>query len=212
MVQPSGQRRPLHRRFGCGGCLLLIVLLLVLGVAVVYGVTLVTSPWAIHIGGSATPLLHWDGYGEGVTPAGTHVAVALSLGPRQPSGGRHSSPCFSCGNLSGSGELCTANSDISFRSLGGNLHAYLSTEGSKMTVQLYRTASAAGSFELDMQGTWHGNTYSATDQNQLYEHFTPDGHFHASYTAVTTPQVTTLQINKGSHSAFKAACHALTAG
>ena len=87
MMQPPGARRPLLRRCGCGSCLLTILLLLVLGVAVVYGVTLITSPWAIHIGGSTTPLLHWDGYGEGVTPAGTHVAVALSLGPRQASSG-----------------------------------------------------------------------------------------------------------------------------
>jgi hypothetical protein len=203
---PVNRPGPWYRRLGCGGCLLALLF----GLALLFAVVVILNPWAVHIGGSPTPLLHWDGYGEGVTPAGTPVIVAVSLGPRFEQGSR--SICFGCGNVSGSGELCTPNADINFRSLSGNLHTYWSTDGARITVQLYRASGAARGFELDLQGSWHGNTFAGGDQSILYEHVNPDGHFHLSYTAAITPQITTLQIHSGSHDAFKAACRRLSGG
>src|SRR5438132_712024 len=107
-MMPSVNRpRPWYRRLGCGGCLLVLLL----AVVFVFAVDVLLSPWAVHIGGGVTPLLHWEGYGEGVTPAGTRVILDLSLGPRLARGKRS---CRGCGDLSGSGELCTAHADISF--------------------------------------------------------------------------------------------------
>ena len=49
-----------------------------MAVVFVFAVDVLLSPWAVHIGGGVTPLLHWEGYGEGVTPAGTRVILDLS--------------------------------------------------------------------------------------------------------------------------------------
>src|SRR5215831_2504816 len=55
-----------------GGCLITILRLLLVGVAVVYGVAALTSPWSFHIGGRWTPLLYWSGTGKLVTRSGTY--------------------------------------------------------------------------------------------------------------------------------------------
>jgi hypothetical protein len=46
------------------GCLTKVVLLSIPGVAVLYAVIAVTSPWAFHIGERATPQLYWLGSGK----------------------------------------------------------------------------------------------------------------------------------------------------
>ena len=57
------------RRFGC---LTRIFAALLLGVAVVYTVAAITSPWSFHIGGRWTPFLTWSGSGKLVTKNGTY--------------------------------------------------------------------------------------------------------------------------------------------
>ena len=106
-------------------------------------------------GGQPTPLLRWSGYAEGTTPAGMPVAVALSVGTQTSVNRR---PCLSCGNLSGSGELCVPHADIHFKSLVGRIKAYWTTDGSTMTVQLYGSSANARAFTLALRGTWHGDS------------------------------------------------------
>ena len=57
------------RRFGC---LTRIFAALLFGVAVIYAVAAITSPWSFHIGGRWTPFLIWSGSGKLVTKNGTY--------------------------------------------------------------------------------------------------------------------------------------------
>ncbi|MHB8576845.1 MAG: hypothetical protein ACYDCQ_16115 [Dehalococcoidia bacterium] len=201
---PANRRAAFFNRLGCVGWLFVIAGLLV----VVYAAGIAIMPWAVHMGGKLTPLMRWSGYAESATPSGMPVVVALTVGP--PLQFRRTS-CTTCGNLAGSGEVCTPSEDIKLKSVVGRIHAYLTTEGSTMTLELYGGSGAAKQLTLDLQGTWHGDSFVAHDLNDLYEHFTADGHFHANYTAPTTPQQTSLQI-KGGDSGFSAACRRIMKG
>jgi hypothetical protein len=203
-LPPANRRASFFTRLGCIGWLLVIAGVLV----VVYAAGVAIMPWAVHMGGTPTPLLRWSGYAESVTPSGMPVVVKLTVGPPLHVG---RGSCTNCGNLAGSGEVCTPGQDITLRSLVGRIHAYLSTEGATMTLELYGAAGAAKSFTLDLQGTWHGDSIVAHDLNDLFEHFTADGQYHASYTAPATPEQTSLQINGGT-AGFSAACRRIRTG
>jgi hypothetical protein len=203
-LPPARRRAAFFQRLGCVGWLLFLAGLLVL----IYVAAIAIMPWAVHIGGRPTPLLRWSGYAESVTPAGMPVAVELTVGSPLHFG---RTSCLSCGNLGGSGEVCTPGQDIKLKSVVGRLHAYLSTEGATMTLELYGASGDARSFTLDLQGIWHGDRFVAHDLNDLFEHFSADGRYHASYTAPATPQQTVLPITGGT-AGFAAACRRIKGG
>lgn len=141
------------------GCLANLVGLLVLGVAVVYGVAAVTSPWAFHIGGRWTPLLYWSGSGRLVTKSGTYP-LYVSFFPASHFSHLHLDGRRPTGGVQGSGWLCTAPGVLQQLKLGGTIYGgWRSTAGSLMQFRLlepkiFDVGQRQGYF--DLYGRWQG--------------------------------------------------------
>lgn len=151
------------------GCLANLVGLLVLGVAVVYGVAAVTSPWAFHIGGRWTPLLYWSGSGRLVTKSGTYP-LYVSFFPASHFSQLHLDGLGPTGGVQGSGWLCTAPGVLQQLKLGGTIYGgWRSTEGSLMQFRLlepkiFDVGQRQGYF--DLYGRWQGQELVMNDHGR----------------------------------------------
>ena len=139
-----------NRRSWLGLLLLILIPLLVL----------LTSPWALHIGGRWTPLVWW-GSGKLVAKGGLEYPLFVMLYPsshfsrlrldgRRPTGGVQGNAC-----------LCTAPGAFQYLKLSGTIYdGWLSTDGSLMNFRLLEPTildvgqKRAGYF--DLFGKWEG--------------------------------------------------------
>ncbi len=133
---------------------------LLFGVAVVYAVAAVTSPWAFHIGGRWTPLLYWSGSGKLVTKNGSYP-LYISLLPSPHGSQLRLDGLRPAGGLGGAGWLCTSPGVIERLSLSGTIYGgWRSTEDSLMEFRLvepvktFDTGQRRGYF--DLYGRWRG--------------------------------------------------------
>jgi hypothetical protein len=118
------------------GCLVRISGALVFGVAAIYAVALITSPWSFHIGGRWTPLLIWSGYGNLVTKNGTYP-LYISLYPAWNFSRLHLDGLRPTGGVQGNGWLCAAPGAIERLRLSGTIYnGWSSTEGSLIEFRL----------------------------------------------------------------------------
>ncbi len=184
------------RRVGCLGSILGALLF---GVAVVYAVAAITSPWSFHIGGRWTPFLTWSGYGNLVTKNGTYP-LYISLTPASHFSRLHSEGMRPTGGLKGNGWLCTAPGTIERLKLSGTIYnGWSSTEGSVMGFRLNEwngidLGQHRGYF--DLSGHWQGQQLVMDD--------------HGAYSSTLSSGVrlehASVTFAWGSYSDFKAIC------
>lgn len=182
-----------------GGCLRTIFWVLLFGVAVVYGLEALTSPWSFHIGGRWTPLLYWSGSGKLVTPKGTYPLYVYFF----------PSPHFSrlridglrpTGGLRGSGWLCTSPGTAERLRLSGTIYgSWISTDDALMEFRLgerrlFNVGQTRGYF--DLYGRWHGQELVMDSRNR------PGGVFQSGV-KIDHASVT---FDWGSYSDFKNMC------
>ena len=185
------------------GCIATLFGLLVLCLAVVYGVAAVTAPWSFHIGGLATPLLYWSATGTLHTKGGNYPLYVLfypysrfsrlRLDGLRPTGG-----------VQGSGSLCTSRGVIQYLTLSGTIYnGWRSTEDSVISFRMFEPryfniGQRRGYFNL--YGRWHGAELVMDDRGE------PGSTFRSGL-KIEHESVT---LDRGSYSDFEAACASAT--
>lgn len=83
LTQPGGRSIPMHdnpaplrKRSGCG-CLGSISG----AIALIFAVTILINPWALHMGGRWTPALVWHGVGKLQSTSGVNYGLFLEVNP-----------------------------------------------------------------------------------------------------------------------------------
>jgi hypothetical protein len=151
------------------GCFANVVGLLVLAVAVVYGVVGLTSPWAFHIGGRWTPLLYWSGSGRLVTKNGSYPLYVYFF-PSPHFSQLHVDGLRPTGGLQGSGWLCTSTGEVQYLKLSGTIFGgWRSTDDSLMDFRLNdRRVINLGQVQgfFDLYGRWHGQELVMDDRGR----------------------------------------------
>jgi hypothetical protein len=181
------------------GCLSSIFLALLFGVAVVYAVAAITSPWAFHIGGRWTPFLTWSGYGNLVTKTGTYP-LYISLYPSPHMSRLRSQGLRPTGGVRGNAWLCTAPGTIERLNLSGTIYnGWSTTEGSVIGFRInewrgFDLGQHRGYF--DLTGHWQAQ------QLVMDEH----GAYSSMLTSGVRPEQASVTFSWGSYSDFKSAC------
>ena len=185
------------------GALFQLLMLLLLGVTLVYGIALVIAPWSFHIGGRFTPMLIWQGSGKLLTKGGEYPLYLyfypdshfsrLRLDGKQPTGG-----------VQGRGWLCTSRGVMQKLKLSGTIYdGWRSTEGSVITFRLnepiYVSLGQRQGF-FDLYGKFRGPELVMDSRNSWGERF-------QSGLRIEQPSVT---LDYGSYSDFKAVCANMT--
>ncbi len=138
------------------------ILALAVGGAAFYGVIVVTSPWALHIGGRTTPFLYWTGTGTLTAKDGKTYPLYVFFYPGGGASHLREDGVRPSGGVKGTGELCTAPGKTQLLNLSGTIYgAYGSTEGSLMGFRLLEWRK---SFQInpqhrgffDLSGRWRG--------------------------------------------------------
>jgi hypothetical protein len=156
------------------GCLPQILGLLFLGLAVVYGVAGLTSPWSFHIGGRWTPLLYWSGMGKLVSKNGTYP-LYLYFYPDSHFSRLHVDGLNPTGGLQGAAWLCTSTGMVQHLKLSGTIFGgWRSTEGSLMSFRLLDwkliDMGQRQGF-VDLYGRWQGPELVMDDRARVGEKF-----------------------------------------
>jgi hypothetical protein len=198
-VTPPAQPRPRRRlfgRLGCFGSLLVIALGAVL-------VWVLLAPWSLHIGGQFTPLGRWSGVGRAHTPDDGDFGIQLNLAVS----GRHSCSRLTgkCTDFEGNAVICTKAGRYTFTRLDGSVGGYLSLDGQPMTL-LITHGSATHYLKLQLNGTWHGPAYDASDGGYLTYSFNPDGTPRAAVSSPDPAKAAQVSIRPGD---FTALCHSI---
>lgn len=181
------------------GCFTTLLGSLILGVAVVYGVAAVTSPWSFHIGGRWTPLLYWSGSGKLLTKNGTYP-LYVSFFPSSHFSRLRLDGLRPTGGVQGSGWLCTSPGVLQQLKLSGTIYdGWRSTEGSLMEFRLlepkiFDVGQRQGYF--DLYGRWQGPELVMADRGRWGAPFRSG--FKIEHASVT--------MDWGRYSDFKAAC------
>jgi hypothetical protein len=185
------------------GCIATLFGLLVLCVAIVYGLAAITAPWSFHIGGRWTPLLYWSASGMLRTKSGTYPLYVffypsssfsrLRLDGLRPTGG-----------VQGTGSLCTSRGVIQYLVLTGTIYnGWRSTEGSLITFRLREpkivdVGQKQGFF--DLYGRWRGSELVMDDRGE------PGGMFRSGLKM----EHESVTLGWGSYSDFKTVCASAT--
>jgi hypothetical protein len=181
------------------GCVSQLLGLLILCLALVYGVAAIIGPWSFHIGGVPTPLLYWSATGTLHTKGGTYPLYVffypsssfskLRLDGLRPSGG-----------VQGTGSLCTSRGVTQYMTLTGTIYnGWSSTEGSLIEFRLiepkyFDVGQGQGFF--DLYGRWHGAELVMDGRGRVGSTF-------RSGLKIEQQSVT---LDRASYSDFKAVC------
>jgi hypothetical protein len=150
----------MRRSGGCLGCLFKLIVLPILMGAVVCVVIAVLNPWALHMGGRATPLMYWQGTGTVVSKDGKTYPLYVFFLPGTGASRLHREGLRPNSGLQGTGELCTGPGQTQMLKLSGTMYGgYSSTEGSLMDFRLFEwkifdPQMRKGYF--DLAGNWRG--------------------------------------------------------
>ena len=201
-----GTRRDILERMRAArrhGCIATLFGLLVLCLAVVYGVAAVTAPWSFHIGGLPTPLLYWSATGTMHTKGGNYPLYVLFY-PYSHFSHLRLDGVRPTGGVQGSGSLCTSRGVIQYLKLSGTIYGgYWSTEGSLIDFRLLETkyldvGQRRGYF--DLYGRWRGAQLVMDDRGA-------PGSIFRSGLKIEHESVT---LERGSYADFEAACASAT--
>lgn len=162
-------------RRGClSGCFTNLVILIIGGLVLGYGVIVVLNPWALHIGGRSTPLLYWHGTGTLVSKDGMTYPLYISFWPDQPgkhNGGRREGKGWSA-DLDGSGWLCLAPGSTEKLQLNGTMYGGYSSDADSLLD--FRLLEWRKPFSInpphrgffDVAGTWQNGNLVMTRPNE----------------------------------------------
>lgn len=182
------------------GSLVTLLLVLIFGGALVYGVVILTGPWALHIGGRWTPLLTWTGSGKLHTKGGAEYPLYVSFYPSSHFSQLHMDGLRPTGGLQGSGWLCTSPGVTQRLQLSGTIYgAWRSTEGSLINFRLLEPKIidvGQGQGFFDLIGKWQGQELVMDDRNHV-------GNTFRSGLKIERASVT---LDWGSYSDFKVTC------
>jgi len=182
------------------GRLAKLLLGLIFGGALVYGVIVALDPWALHIGGRWTPFLTWTGSGRLLTKSGNQYPLYVSFFPSSHFSQLHMDGLRPTGGLQGSGWLCTSPGVIQRLELTGTIYGgWRSTDGSLMAFRLLEPkvidlGQRRGFF--DLIGKWQGPELVMDGRSSVGSPF-------YSGMKIEHPSVT---LDWGNYSDFKAVC------
>jgi hypothetical protein len=205
----SGQIPKLARqqRRGCLGGLFRLAGVGIFGVVVLYGVIVITAPWALHIGGRWTPFLTWHGYGELLTKSGAEYPLYVSLYPSSHFSQLHLEGLRPTGGLQGSGWICTSPGVLQSLELSGTIYGgWRTTEDSLMAFRLlerriFNTGQSRGFF--DLRGRWQGPKLV---MNERGDH----GEIGEAFRSGLRIDHASVTLDWGTYSAFKELCAKMT--
>jgi hypothetical protein len=150
---------------GLSGCLTKLILFAVVALAFGWVLIVVLNPWALHIGGRATPLLYWHGTGTVLAKSGKTYPLYVSFWPGRPggfaSGGRREGKIVNA-RLAGTGWLCIAPGQVERMDLTGTIYGgYMNIADSLVDFRLleWRQPFAINPPRrgfFDVAGNWHG--------------------------------------------------------
>ncbi|HUX44964.1 MAG TPA: hypothetical protein VMV57_09455 [Terracidiphilus sp.] len=198
----------MQRKSGCLGCLTKLVLWGAAAAVFAWGVVVALNPWALRIGGRATPLLYWHGTGTVQAANGIKLPLYVTFWPGEPQGihgGMRREGKRVSANLSGTGWLCVAPGQVERMDLSGTMYGgYTDSANSLFAFRLLEWQKPVqvnykyrGFF--DVAGMWHGQELVMDRKNQQGIKF-KSGLFvdHA-----------TVTLHWASYGEFEAACGAM---
>jgi hypothetical protein len=174
------------------------------------------APWAFHIGGRFTPLGQWDGYGPvQASNGGRYLLFTHLQGGVLAHGGRPGCVFHGgCSALRGSAKLCTESGRVYSFSLAGQMHGYLTTDGSLTDLSLSGgpPVPLPHGLVVAFQGTWQGPVLPvASTDGSFTGAFTRTGAVRRAASAAHAGTASGT-LRHGSATAFGQACHTLAAG
>jgi hypothetical protein len=181
------------------GCLANMLMLVVLVLAVVYGVAAITSPWAFHIGGRSTPLLYWSGRGVLLTKGGAYPLYVV-LYPSSSMSRLRVDGLRPTGGLQGTAAICiTPGKPESLKLSGTIFGGWRSTEGSLMSFRLLEwrivdVGQRRGYF--DLYGHWRGTELVMDDR----------GAYASAFRSGLRVEKASVTFNWSSYAEFERAC------
>lgn len=200
-----GARQPRRRRHR-----LLKALLALIVVAVALNV--VTTPWVFHIGGRFTPLIQWNGYGPVAGSNGGHYLLFTHLQGGLIFHGYGNGGCgqFSgCDNVQGSAKICTESGVTYTFQLTGQVHAWLSTSGSRTSLDISGGTPRRLPFDIAFDGSWHGPALRVANTDDAFtQAFTARGAIRST-TSTADNGHAEATLRYGSAAGFATACRAL---
>jgi hypothetical protein len=203
------QRRMARRRRH--PLLRLVRLLLVLAIFFVV-VQLALNPWIFHIGGKFTPTASWSGLGDVRASNGGRYVLSISFRGGFLGGDETGCSQFSgCDNMTGTARMCTRSGVTYSFSLTGQVHAWLSTNGSRTNLDITggSPVSLPDGWVVALHGAWHGaNLAVASPDNSFTEVFTPRGAIRKQ-TSSADAGVARVLLRPGTAADFSRACAAL---
>jgi hypothetical protein len=129
-----------RRMRGLSGCLVKLVLLGVAAAAFFWVVAVLMNPWALHIGGRATPLLFWHGSGSVRSKDGKTYPLYVTFFPGRPQKGHlitHREGKRVNADLRGTGWLCLSPGQVERLDLSGTMYGgYTDTANSLIDFRL----------------------------------------------------------------------------
>ncbi|HEY2152725.1 MAG TPA: hypothetical protein VGH34_18090 [Vicinamibacterales bacterium] len=147
------------------GYLARLLLFVVIGLVLAWAFIVALNPWALHIGGRATPLLYWHGAGTVQATSGKAFPLYVWFSPGRPggfsTGGRREGKMVSA-RLQGDGWLCLAPGTVERMDVSGTMYGgYTSDSNSLLDFRLLErrrpfaiNPQRRGFF--DVAGGWRG--------------------------------------------------------
>ena len=185
-----------------------LIVLAILGVIAEVAI----NPWVFHIGGTFTPTASWTGLGTVQASDGGRYVLSISVRAGVlASGDLACSEFTGCDNLQGTAKLCTLSGSTYTFPLTGQVHAWLSTDGSRTDLSLTGGSprSLPDGWVVALRGAWHGADLAvASPDNSFTEVFTKGG---AIRTVTSTADAGTARVTLQPSTAadFSRACAAL---
>jgi hypothetical protein len=196
---------PRKPRFGCLTGLLIVLLL---GTVVYFGIPAVFYPWSFFMGGRFHLLPGWQGWGRmHSTTAGDYLLYVWMQADSR--GRQHSS------QLKGRAILCTPRGEKFPLTLSGGFEKHMGTDTNGKTghLSMYTRHILSGDDRprLELYGMWHNPDLVMDDHGTLANDFQPDGTLWAGKSKDRQSHHETLSItlHEGKASDFEAACAAI---
>jgi len=208
-TQPGGRSIPVDgnpalgkKRAGCG-CLGSIGGAMVL----IFVVTILINPWALHMGGRWTPALVWHGVGKLQSSSGANYGLFLEVSPFLRHG-RHGG-MGGGSNLTGTAKICTPQGDVYPLTVSGSLkRAWLDADGKSVTFYFSSLKGAATPLKFALLGAWQGQELVLEDRGNMAMSFAPDGRAKGYLKGTNSPKEnTTGSLHYATESEFTAACN-----
>lgn len=200
---------PPVRRKGAG-CLVQVLGAFALGVAVLYAIYAVFTPWAFYMGGRFHLYPGWTGWGKLHSNIAGDYVLFLSISPT--SGGRGTYRAVP--HIRGQGFICTPRGERYRLRAGGDFGKTSGTDLQGKTAYIYAhqysVFGGSNAPSLEFRGKWNNPDLVLDDQGSINRAFDPGGklvtnHHMRPYMQEVVP----LILHEGTRADFDAACAAI---